>query len=299
MSERSDDTPAGAEVLPVPGGERSRADEWALVLASQGVRCRVGPHDGGYALHIATAERHYAETVLDEYLRENPSGDDPESTPAAEPLGEPGISGVVAAFVLIGLHLGFSGRPELYAAGSADATRIASGEWWRSVTALCLHADLGHVIGNSLFGAYFVTAVSRTLGGGLAIGLIMLTGAVGNLLNASLQGPGHISVGASTAVFGAIGMLSGLALARRRRMGLHGRRLWVPLAAALGLLAMLGVSGARVDVGAHLFGLLVGGVLGAASAPLAARRPRLLVQIAAGLATGILIAQCWALALGR
>jgi drug/metabolite transporter (DMT)-like permease len=38
--------------------------------------------------------------------------------------------------------------------------------------------------------------------------LILLTGVFGNLVNASLQLPGHIAIGASTAVFGAIGLIA-------------------------------------------------------------------------------------------
>ena len=44
--------------------------------------------------------------------------------------------------------------------GSADSTRILAGELWRSVTALCLHADVGHVASNALFGALFLVVIA-------------------------------------------------------------------------------------------------------------------------------------------
>jgi rhomboid protease GluP len=40
------------------------------------------------------------------------------------------------------------------------------------------------------------------------------------------------------------------------------RRLLLPIAAALALLAFLGTEGERTDVGAHLFGFLAGALLG-------------------------------------
>jgi rhomboid protease GluP len=34
------------------------------------------------------------------------------------------------------------------AAGAANAGRIVDGEWWRTITALALHVELGHLMGN-------------------------------------------------------------------------------------------------------------------------------------------------------
>ena len=146
--------------------------------------------------------------------------------------------------------------------GSADAERILLGELWRTVTALTLHADIAHVLANALFGALFLSAVCGALGPGVGCALVLLSGAGGNLANALFQSSHHVSVGASTAVFGAVGLLSGLAVARRRRQRSLRRHAWVPIGAGLAILAMLGTTGTRVDLWAHLFGLLVGGALG-------------------------------------
>ena len=61
--------------------------------------------------------------------------------------------------------------------GSMDAGLVASGQWWRTVTALTLHGDLGHLMGNSLFGAVFGMFAGRHLGSGLAWLLVLLCGA--------------------------------------------------------------------------------------------------------------------------
>lgn len=285
--------------LPVPGGSRARAEEWALVLAAEGLASQIRPRDGGYELSVAPAQVRHAQSALEAYQRENAAapadaGDD------ALPLGEPGVSGVVVAFLLLGAHL-LARRPALrgvvYDAGSANARAILDGEWWRTVTALFLHADLGHVVANALFGVYFVTAVTRSLGVGLGLALVLAAGALGNALNAIGHAGAHDSIGASTAVFGAIGVLAGMALARRNRSGLRGARLLVPVGAGLALLAMLGTSGARVDVFAHLYGLLAGGLLGIAAGLGVQRRPGPLAQTLLVVATAGLVIASFGLAL--
>jgi membrane associated rhomboid family serine protease len=123
--------------------------------------------------------------------------------------------------------------------------------------------------------------------------LVLLAGAGGNLANAFLYGSAHVSVGASTAVFGAVGILGSLGMVRRRRRALSRWRAWLPVAAALALLGMLGSSGERVDIWAHLCGLLVGAVLGMVSALVMPRIPDLPIQWACGTAASALNQGPW------
>ena len=96
--------------------------------------------------------------------------------------------------------------------GRADALRLFS-EPWRMITALTLHADGQHVIGNAISGSIFGTMVARRIGPGGALFAILLSGIIGNTLNALHHLPdGHYSIGASTAVFGAVGMLVNFAV---------------------------------------------------------------------------------------
>jgi rhomboid protease GluP len=73
--------------------------------------------------------------------------------------------------------------------GSASARLILSGEVWRTVTALTLHADLAHVLSNALACLVFVTAVAWWLGPGVGTWLVLLAGAGGNALTALAHGP--------------------------------------------------------------------------------------------------------------
>ncbi len=125
---------------------------------------------------------------------------------------------------------------------------------------------------------------------------MLLAGAGGNLANAVLHGSSYLSVGASTAVFAAVGALGGLGMLKRRRSGRH-KRSWMPIAAALALLAMLGSGGERVDIWAHLLGLLFGGFIGIAIGLINPHAPKPWFQWLCGSATLGLLAYSWILAL--
>ena len=58
-----------------------------------------------------------------------------------------------------------------------------------------------------LFGGLFTALLSAEIKPARALSLTLLSGALGNLLNALLADPSHASLGASTAVFGALGLL--------------------------------------------------------------------------------------------
>jgi membrane associated rhomboid family serine protease len=182
--------------------------------------------------------------------------------------------------------------------GSANAERIMHGELWRVVTALTLHTDVVHALSNAVGVAVFFGALFSLLGTGLGSALVLLDGASGNLANAVLHGSLHLSVGASTSVFAAVGALGGLGMLRRRRRSGPRKRSWIPIAAALALLAMLGSGGERVDIWAHLFGLLLGGASGIAIGLVTSNPPKVWIQWACGSATLALLIYCWVLALG-
>ena len=124
-------------------------------------------------------------------------------------------TGVSAGLFLLGFFAMsnlMSGVPWLER-GSANAAKIIEGEVWRSITALTLHADIAHALGNACALAIFLAALAGQCGGGMAVLAVLLSGAAGNLGNAYLRGAPHDGIGASTAVFGALGIIGVLALA--------------------------------------------------------------------------------------
>jgi len=207
---------------------------------------------------------------------------------------------VLAALVAV---TGLSSRHALGAdwfdAGRAQAGAMVDGEWWRSLTALTLHVDARHLLGNLFFGSVLGFFASQGLGVGVAWLAILAGGAIGNLANAVLRDPQHSAVGASTAVFAALGLLVALALHHRRSSSVGVVRRWSPLVAGILLLAWTGMGGERTDVLAHVTGLLAGLAVGALAGfvPPKALEGRA-VQVGAAALTVIALVVAWAVALG-
>ena len=286
---------------------RAVAEEWELVLFAEGLSPRVWQSREGFVIGVPAEQVERAATALSAYEIENPIEPTEESYPAGTShlghLHHLGylLVGISAAGGLLAFFFVTSepdtARPWLQR-GSADAYPILLGELWRTVTALTLHADIGHALANAISLGLFLSALCRSMGPGLGAALVLLAGAAGNLANAYFQGPPHISIGASTAVFGAIGLLVSLRTARLHPRRRHRNRFLRPLGAGLALLAMLGTGGGqRVDLWSHLFGFLAGGLLGFSTLPLILHPPRSLAQWTAGSAALLVITACWALAL--
>jgi membrane associated rhomboid family serine protease len=275
---------------------RRQADEWALVLVSEGVPVAVQRESDGYSLRVRDSDALRAMSILDLYALENL----PPPAVEVEPHHPGAVNAALAAMGTLLIFFMVTGARDdsvrWFDRGSADAAQILSGELWRTITALTLHADLGHVLGNVVAGTLFVTPLGRSLGPGLAILLVLVAGAGGNFVNAILHGTAHSSVGASTSVFGAVGLLGGRGVVRRGRTGARGHRRWAPFAGGLALLAMLG-TGPRADLGGHLFGLLVGVGLGILVALAIRRPPSTAMQWLLGATAVLAVLYSWGLAL--
>ena len=157
-----------------------------------------------------------------------------------------------------------------------------------------------HLLSNLAIGGTFIILLCRELGSGMAWSLLLASGTIGNLINAWVQSPDHRSVGASTAVFGAVGILAAVKLVRYRH---HLQRRWfIPVAAGLALLAILGTEGKQTDLGAHLFGFGTGVLFGMAAEFLVGKygRPGGALNFLLAVLCGIVVIAAWwaAIALG-
>lgn len=247
----------------------------ALALQSAGIAAGILQVGGEEVLVVRDHDAAAAGYELDRYRRENVDWPPKESYPV--PLSQ----GVHAAIVFGGLLVLFYMFQESRrfgldwtGLGRADASDIRGGEWWRMITALTLHADLAHLAGNVVFGAVLGVVLAQSIGVGLAWWGFLLSGAIGNYLNAWLQDASHRSLGASTAVFGALGIQAAYEWMRRSELGYRRWRRWAPIIMGLGLLAWLGAGGVhvedprslegleRVDIGAHGLGFASGALIG-------------------------------------
>jgi rhomboid protease GluP len=288
---------------PAPGAEEmlrstaspTLAGDWALVLASAGIAHQLREVDGAFRVFVVAADAPAAAEALAAFDAESM----PAEAPPAPDLG-PSALGVAFAAVLLAMFVVAGGRDASspsawFSAGSASAELILRGQWWRAITALTLHADLLHLAGNVVACLLFVSAVGRWLGPGLGAALVLASASVANVLTAVAHRTAHVSVGASTATFAALGLVAGLQLVRRWRHAVRRRYAWLPLGAGLGLFAMLGV-GEHADVLAHLFGLAVGTLAGALVAGAGLRAPRAAGQAFLILAASVVLVGAWVLA---
>jgi membrane associated rhomboid family serine protease len=270
------------------------ADEWTLVLTAVGIPHRLEVIDTGWALLVPAAE-------VDNVLRALDADDQEMSNKLATTVPEvasPGLAwavglgigaSLVGFFVLTGPWV--TGSP-WFERGSAAAYLLLHDEPWRAVTALTLHADVIHVVSNAIATALILPPLIQRFGVGVGLWLVLMAGTAGNVITAWAYGSRHVAVGASTATFGAIGILAALQF-RPARARARGRRWVIPVAVVL-LLTMLGTA-RGADVLAHAFGLLSGGVLGVLAAflrPIAA--PIQWVAVAGAL---LALIGCWCLAL--
>jgi membrane associated rhomboid family serine protease len=246
----------------------SDAEGAALVLAAAGIGSRLVRHGAGVSVLVVDADALRGAHELAEYQQENRRRPEP-------PLPSLWL-GADAAFayatVLIIVYVA-TGR-EMFgfdweAAGYAQSALILSGEWWRTVTALTLHADLGHLASNVFAGGVFGMLLAQLLGPGLTWLAIVVAGGLGNAVNALIEPASHTSIGASTSVFAALGLFVSLMWRRRATLWTRGLRTWLPLAAGAMLLAFLGFGGERTDFGAHIAGFAIG-ILGGVALHLAA-----------------------------
>ena len=184
--------------------------------------------------------------------------------------------------------------------GRMQAGLVMNGEWWRTITALTLHADLAHILGNSLFGAVFGLFVGRYLGSGFGWLLVLLAGAFGNGINAFVQADTFSAIGASTATFASLGLVSAFVWRRGYHRALDWRRSFAPLFAAICLLAFTGMGSAdgNTDVLGHFLGFACGVAFGLLAPSFDIRRLGVSGQYLCGAAAFGLIFLAWMLAGG-
>ncbi|WP_303722987.1 rhomboid family intramembrane serine protease [Malonomonas rubra] len=276
---------------------------WTLVLQARQIPCHSQRLEHGWLLLVPTRSYQQALDELQAYEKANRNW--PPPLPELPPQQDNTVTTIWVLIALALFHVLTQKQIDLlghspvnwYQLGNAAADQILAGQWWRVVTALTLHSGGIHLAGNIIIGGIFVNRICRDLGAGLGWSLVLASGASGNLLNALMQTPAHRSIGASTAVFGAVGLLATINMLRYRTSLRH--RWPIPLAAALALLALLGVGGENTDIGAHLFGFASGIALGLLAALYLDKRPPLSRrwQRVLALVTLCITIFCWFLAL--
>jgi len=291
--------PTPSEVSIYSSAAHTQCRERALVLEAVGIDYRLERTAGAYGLIVQAGDETRALAELEAHERENQEWQAP-APPL--PARANGWSGVLVYCVLLSavamLERRYAFGCDWLTAGRMQAGLVCQGEWWRTVTALTLHADGSHLVGNLAFGILFGVFVGQLLGSGFAWFSILIAGACGNALNAWIQPATHNAVGASTALFAALGLLSAYTWRRQRNTEHRWTRRLAPLAGGVALLGLTGSGGEGTDVIAHLTGFFSGLMLGAIYGSLANRlRLNAPMQLAFGSLSIGLLSFAWLCAL--
>jgi rhomboid protease GluP len=231
-----------------------KARDHALVLQSMSIWHIIRRSYLGWVLLVRSEDYERAAQSIDNYETEN--RDWPPRPARERPRHAPSMV-VPLSFAALALFFFLVTGPVIlnsrwFVEGTAISTPVLSSEPFRAVTALTLHADSMHVLGNAVSGTIFTTAVQRRLGAGAAVLTVLASGILGNVANALFHkfiGAGdHHSIGASTAVFGAVGLLAATQLVIARPAPSGAKRPWTDIVAPLlGGLALLGALGSGSD----------------------------------------------------
>jgi len=280
-------------------GSKSLCREFSLVLEAKDIAHETRESESSWVLSVPSTNLSRAYDEITRYAAERSV---PRSVPEAIAL-RPGATIGAIAYVAILLLTAYCAGNGWFGAdwlSIGDLQAGAAGEWWRAVTALTLHLDQEHLLGNLLFGVLAGLAAARLLGDGVAWASILGAAAAANYVEILVAPVTHRAVGASTAVFAALGLLAGMAW--RQRLTLRERLWyrWAPLIAGISLLTLLGAGNAHVDVLGHalgfIFGIGVGWIF--ARIGVADHRGKRL-QIIAGAGAASLVCVAWLLALSH
>jgi len=270
---------------------KEEAETYALVLSSSGIRSLLRNEGSQWLLLVNQSDLDRARSEVQGYTEENVRPPDGAGSVGVEYRKT--YCGVWIAVILLLAHIAIVMLPgkEVVVLDYGSATsRIQRGELFRSVTSLMIHKDVLHLAGSMLSISIFGTAVCNITGWGVGCLLLLLCGAAGNITNGVLRSSEHITIGASTAVFGAIGIGVGLQFLEKFRSKGGLRKAFLPLGGGLALLAMLGTGGDHVDLMGHLLGFVWGGATGFFYRVIVKEPSHSVAQLASGvIATGIIV----------
>jgi membrane associated rhomboid family serine protease len=276
---------------------QDQVDSYGLVLSAYGLSHSIRHSSRGWEIWVDESVRNRALNLILKYIEENPDLSLPEEKEKQE--YKKTFTGILVCLLLLICHITANRSDDfeiIVSRYGASAYDILNGEIYRTVTSLMLHSDYPHLAGNMAGIAIFGTAVCSIAGAGVGWLMILLSGILGNLANAVLFQYGHISIGASTAVFGAVGILAAYQLCRKIKIADQRMKAWLPIAGGLALLGLLG-SGRHSDLTAHLFGFMAGICLGVLYAMFLGRLIGKKYQVYCMSATIVAIALSWLLAL--
>ncbi len=151
----------------------------------------------------------------------------------------------------------------LLALGGLSRTLVASGQWYRMLSAPFLHSGAGHLIGNAVTFALAGLALERLVGHAWMFCIFAAGALAGSVGSLAMLAPTTVSVGASGAIMAMLTALLMVSLrlpAGRARRSIQVQAGWVALSALVPAGHVAGT--APIDYGCHVGGAIFGALLG-------------------------------------
>ena len=153
------------------------AQTYGLVLSAADIAHRVVRQGALWSLYVPLPQRAAAVEAVSLYLKENPSRSSSGQTVFTMGVTTYSAWYVAAVLALVHLLIALDHEQQLFAdIYGADAGRIVSGELYRCITALLLHADIQHLLGNMTGLVLFGSVAAALCGWGLGWCLILASG---------------------------------------------------------------------------------------------------------------------------
>lgn len=243
---------------------------------THGDSCPRAPHT---LWQISTAEEQAkeADAILADFVTPPDRPSAPLAHPVVGPANQGGIwtlqhasGSLMLAAACTAVHMSVHGlgppasRSDMIAAGSVAPWMVRDGQWWRLLSAVFLHFDFKHLVGNLSALLLLGPPLAVTLGQARMILLFVVTAFAGNAVSQGFGDEVAVKAGASGGICGLLGALAGVATvamatatdARERRPA------WQTLGALVALFGLLVGFQPGSDHYAHVGGLLSGLVLG-------------------------------------
>ncbi|HTI73297.1 MAG TPA: rhomboid family intramembrane serine protease [Candidatus Limnocylindria bacterium] len=235
-----------------------QAMDWCLVLASQGIEVTPDrdPETGRWRLQVPLPLGSSARSAIAKFQEENQRFDwRQEIYGSGLTLHWAGLAWPLVLLVF------FLTQDRTFDTAVFNTTAFRHGEWWRPVSAVFIHSDLGHLAANATFGALTV-GLAMALGGVWTTFLLtLLSGVAGNFFALAFRGHEYIGLGASGAVMGALGLAAAGSFHAMKGFRFARRPVLVIVGSAFLLFSLFGLD-ARSDILAHVGGFLAGLALG-------------------------------------
>jgi len=256
-----------ASVAVRTGLSKAEADALALLFASMGLASRLQAHStDSFTVLVPAEQLERANALLAEEYPEVLRSDDPEDDRAVSdsPPEQLGVvvaitAACLAAFFFTHGGLDPVGRARMVEMGAITWSLVEGGEYWRLLSAVFLHFDLGHIMSNMVMLWILGPHLAREMKAWPFLLTFVVAGIAGNIASHTLTPSMAVKAGASGGVAGILGALAGLSLPGGKR---GSRPSWQVLGAMAAIYGMAIGFGPGRDNTAHLGGLLAGVVAG-------------------------------------